>query len=160
MGANMEFLLRATVASDLEVFFLNQLDEESNQMAAFTSADPTDKKAYIEKWTRLLSDETVHMRTIIYNDEIAGTVAKYEMDGESEITYWIGKRYWGRGVASKAVEAFLRLEKSRPIYGRVAFDNTKSLRVLEKSGFVKIGSELSYANARGTEIEEFIYRLN
>lgn len=66
MGANMEFLLRATVASDLEVFFLNQLDEESNQMAAFVSADPSDKKAYIDKWTKLLSDETIHIKTIIY----------------------------------------------------------------------------------------------
>lgn len=156
----MEFLIRATVVSDLEVFFLNQLDEESNQMAAFTSADPTDKKSYIDKWTRLLSDETIHMKTIIYNDEVAGTVAKYEMDGKAEITYWIGKRYWGRGIASKAVEAFLRLEKKRPIYGRVAFDNVKSLRVLEKAGFVKIGSELSYANARGKEIEEIIFRLD
>ncbi len=156
----MEFLIRATVVSDLEVFFLNQLDEESNQMAAFTSADPTDKKSYIDKWTRLLSDETIHMKTIIYNDEVAGTVAKYEMDGKAEITYWIGKRYWGRGIASKAVDAFLRLEKKRPIYGRVAFDNVKSLRVLEKAGFVKIGSELSYANARGKEIEEIIFRLD
>ncbi|MBE0450118.1 MAG: GNAT family N-acetyltransferase, partial [Clostridia bacterium] len=145
---------------DLEVFYLNQLDDESNQMAAFTSVDPSDKKAYIEKWTRLLNDDTIHMKTIIYNDEIAGMVAKYEMDGEPAITYWIGKRYWGRGVASKAVEAFLRLEKKRPIYGRVAFDNTKSIRVLEKSGFTKIDSEMSYANARGKEIEEFIYRLD
>ena len=156
----MEFLLRTTVASDLEVFFLNQLDEESNQMAAFISADPSDKKAYIDKWTKLLNDETIHIKTIIYNDEIAGTVAKYEMDGKAEITYWIGKRYWGRGIASKAVEAFLRLEKKRPIYGRVAFDNIKSLRVLEKSGFVRVGSEISFANARGKDIEEFIYRLD
>lgn len=156
----MEFLLRATIESDLEVFFLNQLDDESNQMAAFTSVDPSDKKTYIEKWTRLLNDETIHMKTIIYNDEIAGTVAKYEMDGESEITYWIGKRYWGRGIASKAVEAFLRLEKKRPIYGKAASDNTKSIRVLEKSGFKRIGSEMSYANARGKEIEEVIYRLD
>lgn len=156
----MEFLLRATIESDLEVFFLNQLDEESNQMAAFTSVDPTDKKAYMDKWTNLLSDETIHMKTIIYNDKVAGTVAKYEMDGQSEITYWIGNRYWGRGIASKAVDAFLQLEKKRPIYARVAFDNSKSIRVLEKSKFIKIGTEMSYANARKKEIEEWLYKLD
>lgn len=99
-------------------------------------------------------------QSFIYNDEIAGTVAKYEIEGEAELTYWIGKRYWGRRIASKAVEAFLLLEKKRPIYGRVAFDNRKSLRVLEKSGFVKVGSEISFANARGKDIEEFIYKLD
>ncbi len=155
----MEFLLRDTLESDLEIFYLNQLDDDSNQMAAFTSENPSDRTLYINKWTRLLSDDTIHVKTIIYNDEIAGVVAKYEMEGEAEITYWIGKRYWGRGIASKAVEAFLRLEKKRPIYGRVAFDNVISMRILEKSGFVKIGSEISYANARGKEIEEFIYKL-
>lgn len=155
----MEFMLRESKASDLEVFFLNQLDDESNQMAAFTSENPSDKEAYMEKWKRLLTDETVHMKTIIYNDEVAGVIAKYEIDGDAQITYWIGQRYWGRGVASKALETFLKLEGKRPIYGRAAFDNAKSLRVMEKSGFVRIGSEMSYANARGKEIEEIILIL-
>lgn len=155
----MEFMLKESKASDLEVFFEYQLDEASIQMAAFTSENPNDKEAYLKKWSRLLEDPTAHLRTIIYNDDIAGVIAKFELDGQSQITYWIGERYWGRGVASKALEAFLELESTRPLYGRVAFDNYKCLRVMEKAGFSKIDSKLTYSNARKKEIEEIILEL-
>ena len=52
----------------------------------------------------------------------------------------------------------------RPILGRVAFDNFGSQKVLEKCGFIKIGSDKGFANARQTDrqtdIEEFIYKLD
>ena len=81
------------------------------------------------------------------------------MEGDTEITYWIDKKFWGQGVATKALNNFLDIETSRPIFGRVAFDNFGSQKVLEKCGFVKIGSDKGFANARQTEIEELIYKL-
>lgn len=63
------------------------------------------------------------MRTIKVNDMIAGSVAKYVMENEAEITYWTDKKFWRQGVATIAPKNFLRIETSRPIYGRVAFDN-------------------------------------
>jgi len=41
----------------------------------------------------------------------------------------------------------------------VAFDNYGSQKVLEKCGFLKIGSDSGYANARQKEIEELIFKL-
>ena len=143
----MKIKLEDTIEMDLDFLFGFQLDKEANYLAAFTSKDPTDKNAYIEKWTRLLSDITVNSKTIFLNGEIVGSIAKYEMDGQSEITYWIGKYFWGKGIASKALQQFLKTEKIRPIYGRVAYDNHGSQKVLEKCDFKKIGLERGFANS-------------
>ena len=155
----MEVLLRNTTESDIEIFFKNQLDEEANYMAAFTPKDPTDKEAYVSKWTRLLKDPTINMKTILADGEIAGTVLKFEIDGKAEITYALGKQFWGKGIATKALQAFLPLEEKRPIFGVTAFDNYGSIKILEKCGFERIGTDRGFANARGKEIEEIIFRL-
>lgn len=73
--------------------------------------------------------------------------------------YWIDRKFWGQGIATTALKEFLNMEQARPIYGRVAFDNYGSQKVLEKCGFIKIGTDKGFANARQTEIEEFIYKL-
>lgn len=148
-----------TNQTDLETLFLFQLDKEANQLAAFTSKNPSDKNAYINKWTRLLSDEKINVRTILLNREIVGSIAKFEMNGNAEITYWIGKEFWGKGIASSALKRFLEIEKARPIYGRVAFDNLGSKKVLENCGFSEIGIEKGFANAREKDIEEIIFEL-
>lgn len=155
----MDISLRPSIESDLEVFFINQSDEEANYLAAFTAKDPNDKEAYLNKWKRLLKEETINMQTILVKNEVVGCVVKFVMEGEAEITYAISKEYWGKGLTTKAVKSFLGIEKMRPIYGRVAYDNFGSQRVLEKTGFEKIGKDKGFANARGKEIEEFIYKL-
>ncbi len=155
----MKINLRDSNKDDLEVLFDFQIDEEAKHLAAFTSKNPNDKQAYIEKFTKLFADETVNNKTILLDEEIVGSVAKFEIEGEPEITYWIGKEFWGKGIATKALKMFLEIEKSRPIYGRVAFDNFGSQKVLEKCGFEKIGTDKGFANARGKEIEEFIYKF-
>lgn len=160
MTNDSEIILRQTETNDLERFFIFQLDEEANYLAAFTSENPADKTAYLQKYTKLLNDTTVNMRTIMVDNVIAGSISKFEMEGEAEITYWIDKKFWGKGVATKALEDFLSIENTRPIYGRVAFDNLGSQKVLERCGFVKVGKDKGFANARQTEIEEFIYKLS
>ncbi len=152
--------LTETEKDDLNAFFQFQLDKEANYLAAFTSKAPNDKTAYIEKYTKHLADPTINMRTIKVNDEIAGSIAKFVMEGKAEITYWINKKFWGKGVATTALKMFLSIERTRPIFGRVAFDNFGSQKVLERAGFIKVGIDKGFANARQTEIEEFIYKLS
>lgn len=157
---NKKIILRPTEPSDLELFFQFQLDKEACYLAAFTPKDPADKVAYFEKYTRLLGDPNVNMQTILVGNSIAGSVTKFLMEGAAEITYWLDKRFWGQGIASMALRNFLEIENTRPIFGRVAFDNYSSQKVLEKCGFAKIGISKGFANARKIEIEEFIYKLN
>ena len=156
----MNITLRPTTQADLEILFQFQLDPEAIHMAAFTPKDPADKEAYISKYTRLLNDPTINNQTILLDGVVAGSIAKFIMEGEAEITYWIDKFYWGRGVATAALTKFLKLEATRPLHARVAFDNIGSQRVLEKCGFVKTGEDKGFANARQADTKEFIYRLS
>lgn len=154
-----KIVLRPTRIDDLETLFTFQLDEEARHMAAFTSKDTLEKTAYLAKYTKLLSDPTINNQTIMVDGVIAGSIAKFVMEGDAEITYGIDKKFWGKGITTTALKAFLEIEKTRPLYGRVAFDNYGSQKVLEKCGFVKTGKDKGFANARQAEIEEFIYRL-
>jgi len=155
-----ELILMPTEIADLKHLFQFQLDKEAGYLAAFTPKDPNDKTAYIEKYTKLLTDPTINMRTIKVNNEIAGSIAKFVVEGDAEITYWIDKIFWGKGVATTALKKFLTIENTRPLFGRVAFDNFGSQKVLEKPGFIKVGTDKGFANAREAEIEEFIYKLS
>jgi len=151
--------LTKTEINDLNSFFQFQLDKEANYLAAFTSKDPNDKTAYIEKYTRHLADPAINMWTIKANNGIVGSIAKFFIDKDAEITYWIDRKFWGHGIATAALKKVLKIEQIRPIYGRVAFDNYGSQKVLEKCGFIKTGKDKGFANARQAEIEEYIYTL-
>lgn len=154
-----EIHLRLTEIEDLEILFQFQLDKEGGYLAAFTPNDPTDKTAYINKYTKLLEDPTVNNQTILLGNVIVGSIARFEMEGNIEITYWIDRTFWGQGIATKALNKFLVIETVRPIFGRVAFDNFGSQKVLEKCGFKKVDTDKAFANARQMEIEEFVYKL-
>lgn len=158
----VEITLRDITREDLPIFFNQQLNQEANFMAAFISRDPSDRDAFMSHWTTILSDDTAKMKTIIFHEQVAGYIGRY-IDKESsrpEITYWIGREFWGKGIATRALSEFLsKEEKKRPIYARAARDNTASIRVLEKCGFAIFGKEKSYANARNREIEEVIMKL-
>lgn len=155
----LDIRLRPTEISDLDFLFQFQLDKEGGYLAAFMPKDPTDKSAYLSKYTKLLDDPTVNNQTIVIGNTIVGSIAKFVMEGDAEITYWIDRIFWGKGIATKALKELLVIETARPIFARVAFDNFGSQKVLEKCGFIKIGSDRGFANARQTEIEEFIYKL-
>lgn len=152
--------LTKTEKEDLNAFFQFQLDEEANYLAAFTAKDPTDKAAYIEKYSKFLDNPTINSQTIRLNNTIVGSISKFLIDDEAEITYWIDKQFWRQGIGATALQLFLKTEQTRPICARVAFDNYGSQKVLEKCGFKKTGKDKGFANARQTEIEEYIYKLS
>ncbi len=154
--------IRPIEHGDLEVFFDQQLDPEANTIAAFTAADPTDRAAFDNRWQRALSDNTITKRTILAADDVAGHVAVYkadDLDGP-EVTYWLGKRWWGQGIATRAVEQLLIEVPTRPLYGRCAKTNPASLRVLQKCGFKVVGEDEGVANAHGKVVGEYILRLD
>ncbi len=153
-------LLREAREADLPIFFEQQLDEEANYMAAFTARNPADREAFMAHWTRILGDERTINRTILFDGQVAGSVSCYEDEhGRPEVTYWLGKPYWGKGIATAALQALLLEIQTRPVYARAAKDNRASLRVLEKCGFTLIGEDRGFANARGKEIEEYLLQL-
>ena len=124
-------------------------------MAAFTAKNPSDRNAFDTFWKRILDDKSIIIKTILFNNQVAGNVLKYEQSGHAEVSYWIGKRFWGKGIATCALKLFLQILTARPVYARSAKDNLASLKVLDKCGFNKSGEAMGFANARGKEIEEY-----
>lgn len=153
-------ILRDIKESDLQIFFNHQKDPEANFMAAFTSKDPESWNVFLKHWNKIMADETVTIKTIVIKKKVVGHVATFVLFGEREVTYWIDKEYWGRGIATLALIKFLVIIKIRPLFARAAKDNIGSMRVLEKCGFIKHGDDKYFANARGKEIEESIFKLN
>ncbi len=151
--------LRPVVDGDLHVFFAQQLDPMANHLAAFTAAEPSDADAFMARWERMLADPFIVKCTIVTPEGIAGYVSSYEHEGRRELTYWLGRDFWNKGIATAAVAAFLTIETRRPIHARAATDNTPSLRVLAKCGFAVTGTNQDFANARGRAIEETLLIL-
>jgi RimJ/RimL family protein N-acetyltransferase len=150
--------LREVREGDLEIFFEQQLDRDALYMAAFTSKDPADREAFQEHWGKILGDESITIRTILYQGRIAGHILSHAWFGDPEVSYWLGREFWGKGIASRALEEFLGVIEQRPLYARVAKDNVASLRVLEKCGFKVSGEDRGFSNARGQEVEEYILK--
>jgi len=148
--------LREVEETDLPELFEHQSDPVANGMAAFP---PRDHEAFMAHWKMVLADDKVIKRTILFGTEVAGNVVCFERSGELQIGYWLGRRFWGRNVASRAVSAFVALVPTRPLYAHVAKQNVASMRVLEKCGFEVSGEDRAAAVTGGEVVDEFIYTL-
>ena len=152
--------IRKTQKEDLNMLFDFQADDEAGHVAAFVSNTWKDREGYIAKWEGLLQNESVNSYTILHNGVVVGSVGTWVMGDEPQITYGIGKDFWGQGIATAALSLFLEKVNKYPLYGRAAADNIRSIKMLERAGFVKTGSDRGFAAARNQEIEEVIFRLD
>jgi len=148
-------ILRDIIESDLPILFEQQLDPEATAMAAFPSRD---HDAFMAHWKKIMADETVILKTILFEDQIAGSIVSWEMFGEREVGYWLGKEFWGKGIMTQALAEYISIVKACPLMAHVARHNIGSRRVLEKCGFKVIGED-KYTNPAGVEVEEFVLKL-
>ena len=149
--------LRDVIETDIPIFFEQQLDPEATQMAAFPSRE---KDAFMAHWNKIMADDSVLVKTILLNGSVVGNIVCFEQLGEREVGYWLGKEYWGRGIASQALAEFLESIETRPLYAHVAKHNIASRRVLEKCGFTISGEDKFFSQSLGEDVEEYILVLN
>ncbi|MGH8495184.1 MAG: GNAT family N-acetyltransferase [Gammaproteobacteria bacterium] len=149
-------LLRDVSEADLPVFFEQQLDPDAVDMAAFPARG---REAFTAHWSRILADETVTKKTIVFDGNVAGNIVSFEQSGEPHVGYWIGKPYWGKGIATRALSILIDQLGARTLYAHVAKHNIASIRVLEKCGFTICGEDQWVPNTGGDEIEEFVLKL-
>jgi RimJ/RimL family protein N-acetyltransferase len=126
-------------------------------MAGFPSRD---RDAFMLHWKNIMADESVIIKTILENGEVAGNVVCFEQLGEREVGYWLGREFWGRGVATAALTKFLEQIPTRPLYAHVAKQNFASKRVLEKCGFRVVVEDKFFSKIFGEDMQEYILRLN
>ena len=152
--------IREVEPSDLTAFYEHQLDPEAIRMAAFIGKDRKDRVVFDAHWNKILRSPENTTRTITADGRVLGYVACYPDEGHLEVTYWLGREFWGRGLATEALKRMLQLVRDRPIFARAAADNVGSIRVLQKCGFEIIGNDKGFALGRGEETEEYILRLD
>jgi RimJ/RimL family protein N-acetyltransferase len=154
-------LLRDVDDADLDVLFEHWTDAEANRMAAFTVASPHDRQAFDDRWARLRNDPSVTARAIEVDGAVVGSISSWDNQGTREVTYWLGREHWGKGLATRALAEFLAsVETTRPVQAATAIDNVGSQRVLAKCGFRRSGEGRAFANGRGTEVDEVLFRLD
>ncbi|MFJ9089187.1 MULTISPECIES: GNAT family N-acetyltransferase [unclassified Streptomyces] len=153
----MDLALRPVLPGDLPALFRQHNDPESMHAAAFVSPKSAEWDLFEAHWHRIREEYVV--RTVLLDGAVAGSAAVYGEPGELEVTYWIDRAHWGRGVATAALRALLAEVTERPLHARAAADNKGSIRVLEKCGFVVTGHDRGFAHARGEEIDEVVLRL-
>jgi RimJ/RimL family protein N-acetyltransferase len=146
-----EVSLRPVEAGDLDTLFEHQRDPESNRMAVFPARE---RPAFDAHWQRILADEAVIVRTVVCDGEIAGNVLSWPRREERLVGYWIGREFWGRGIATRALAAFISEVSERPLHAHVATSNLGSIRVLEKCGFALAGS-----GETEDGVQELVYEL-
>jgi RimJ/RimL family protein N-acetyltransferase len=154
---NDDVILRDVSATDLPVFYEQQLDPDAIQMSGFPARR---RDTFMAHWTEIMADKTISLKTILYHGEIAGNIVCFIQLGEREVGYWLGKEYWGKGIATRALEDFLKEIKARPLYAHVAKHNIGSRRVLEKCGFTVSREDLFFSEIFGKNIDEYILMLN
>ena len=142
-------VLREVVDSDLDAFFEHQREPEANRMAAFPARD---REAFDAHWRRLLADDSLTKKTIVNEGEVAGNIGCWEQEGRRLVGYWIGRKFWGKGLATRALQELTGEVTQRPLHAWVATSNVASIRVLEKCGFVRVGSQKN-------DVEELLFEL-
>lgn len=153
----MDVLLRDVLEADLPIFYEHQLDPVALRMVAFT---PRDESAFMTHWqSNILGDREVTKKTILLGGEVVGYVVGFERNGKREVGYWIGRPYWGKGIATRALAQFLGMATERPLYAIVTKHNVASIRVLEKSGFTIVDQAHGSPGTRGPAVDEWIMKL-
>lgn len=148
--------IRDVTESDLPILYEQQLDSEATTMAAFPSRE---HDAFMAHWKKIMADEKVILKTILFDGQVAGSIVSWEIFGEHEVGYWLGKEFWGKGIMTQALTEYISIVKTRPLMAHVARHNIGSRRVLEKCGFTMVGED-KYTNPAGVEVEEFVLKLD
>jgi RimJ/RimL family protein N-acetyltransferase len=158
--ASGQLVLREIEDRDIGVLFQHSTDPDAIRMAAFISPEFDDRTSFERRWARLRSDGSNTNRVVEIDGRVVGHIASFDLEGHREVTYWIGREDWGRGIATRALQEFLQLEASRPLYAGAASDNAASIRVLTKCGFRVVSEGRGFAHGRNEETDEVVLRLD
>ena len=131
-------VLREVVEADLPVFYEHQRDREAAAMAAFP---PRERDAFMAHWAKTLANDSALTWTVVSDGAVAGNIGCWEDDGRRLVGYWIGREFWGRGLATDAARACVTIGRDwlglPSLVGLVRPANVASQRVLRKAALVQ-----------------------
>ena len=146
--------LRPVEEADLQKFYEHQIDPEAVAMVPW---QPRDRETHFAQWRRIIADPTLIAFSVLVDGQLAGDIVSWPDDhGRKLVGYWIGREFWGRGIATEALKQLSRELSERPLFAWVATSNVGSQRVLEKAGFVR---DETPPHSGEDDVEELLYRL-
>lgn len=151
--------LRDLDDDDLDAIFEMMRDPEAVVMAAFTADDPNDRAAYDAWIARQRADDDVLYQVVTENGGFAGTAAVFTIDGDREVSFWIARHAWNRGVATAALRLLVSREAVRPLFARAAAHNEAAIAVFRHCGFTEVSRNVAYAPGLAREVEELVFVL-
>ncbi|HNT98130.1 MAG TPA: GNAT family N-acetyltransferase [Elusimicrobiales bacterium] len=107
-------------------------------------------------------DKTQLNLAIDLDGRVIGGIGLFDISGHrAEIGYWLGVKYWGRGIMPRAVKALtghaLKKLKLRRVYAKVFPVNKASARVLLKAGYRYEGRLAKEHLKRGRLIDALLF---
>jgi len=151
--------LRDLDDDDLDAIFEMMRDPQAVEMAAFTASDPDDRAVFDEWIARERDAPGVAFFVVTENGGFAGTTAAFTIDGDREVSVWLARHAWGRGVATAALRLLVSHQAERPLYARAAAHNAGSIAVLTKTGFTEVSRNVDFAPGLGRDTEEIVFAL-
>jgi len=156
MSTSMQIIIRDVVSADLPLFFEFQADPMSVEMAVVYARD---QSAFTKHWESIIQSSSVVAKSILMDNQVVGYMSCFKMDDLDSVGYWIGREFWGRGIATKALQLMLTQVQTRPLHARVARQNEGSIRVLQKCNFQIVEYQISPDDGKFPVCEEAIMLL-
>ncbi len=148
--------LRDVTEADLPIFYEQQLDEGAAKMAAFPSRA---HEPFMTHWGKILKADHLIKQTVVADGQVAGNIVSFDQDDLQMVGYWLGRNFWGKGIATQAVKLLLTDLKIRPLYAYVAKHNIASRRVLEKCGFTIQSEQQTFDDELNETVDEYLLVL-
>ncbi len=163
----MEFLLRPCHIDDLESLVVNANNASIAKFMTDGFPHPytlENGKSFIAFATK---DNPIHIFAIDIAGKAVGGIGIHPqtdiMRKNAELGYWLGEKYWGNGILTRAIPqmldfAFNTYDITR-VYARPFGNNPASARVLEKTGFVLEATLKKTIFKNGEFLDELIYAV-
>ncbi|RKL67226.1 ribosomal-protein-serine acetyltransferase [Salipaludibacillus neizhouensis] len=125
-----------------------------------------DSKTFIEKSLNRFAANNGYWSGIWHKGELAGSIGYLYIDSQNsktEIGYWLGKDFVGRGLVRKACKlmiehAFTDLQLNK-VEINIATKNIKSKAIPEYLGFTKEGVIRNYEFLNGQYLDRIVYGI-
>lgn len=160
-----EFILRPLKRSDINNLWRNYNDKEIAKNMATMETEKEFKKEWINNLNKK-NKSRINFKLIIEIDRNpAGAISLTSTDeynlSKATISYWIGKKYRGRGITTKALKLFTNYAfkkfKLVRIQANVRTFNKASARVLENAGYKLEGIRRKNVLKNGKYYDDFLY---
>lgn len=163
--AHPDAALRPIENGDLEVWAAYLMAPQVYEHTSWNLSAPSELKPFL--WSsQTHSNDSLFRLAIVCRgtDRLIGTIGFHTVSSvnkSAELSYDLSPEYWGKGVASMAANSLTTWAHDHAgvvrVQATVLESNARSMRVLERCGFLREGLLRSYRQVRGKPGDFWIY---